>query len=125
MTYYGFIEEIWELDYSRLKAALFCCQWVWLEEITTDREGFTTVDLTKTAYRDDPFILANDVMQIFYARENKTKGKIKVVLEGKRKIIGVNGVTIEKDYRGYQEMPTFRVNVPLPIVEEGDKPAYV
>ena len=56
-TYYGFIEEICELDYGRLKAALFCCQWVWLEKITTDREGFTIVDLTKTAYKDDPFLL--------------------------------------------------------------------
>ena len=24
-TYYGFIEEIWELEYGRLKAALFPC----------------------------------------------------------------------------------------------------
>ena len=79
-TYYGFIEEIWELDYDRLNAALFRCQWVWLEEITTDSVGFTTVDLTKTAYRDDPFVLAKDAMQIFYAGDNKTKTKLKVVL---------------------------------------------
>ena len=31
----------------------------------------------------------------------------------------------EEDYRGYQEMPPFGVNVPLPILQEGDKPAYV
>ena len=37
VMYYGFIEEIWELDYGRLKAALFCYQWVRFEEITTDR----------------------------------------------------------------------------------------
>ena len=80
-TYYGFIEEIWELDYGRLKAALFCYQWVWLEEITTDREGFTTIDLTKTAYRDDPFVLARDVMQVFYARDNKTNGRLSVSME--------------------------------------------
>ena len=73
-TYYGFIEEIWELAYDPLKIALFRCQWVWLEEINTGSEGFTTVDLIKTAYRDDPFILARDVMQVFYARDNKTKG---------------------------------------------------
>ena len=76
-TYYGFIEEIWELAYGLLKAALFHYQWVWLEEINTNSEGFTTVDLTKTAYRDDPFILARDVMQVFYARDNKTKRKAK------------------------------------------------
>jgi len=61
-TYYSFIEEIWELAYGPLKAALFRCQWVWLEEINIDSEGFTTVDLTKSAYRDDPFVLTRDVM---------------------------------------------------------------
>ena len=59
-TYYSFLEE---LDYSWLKAALFRCQWVWLEEITTNREGFTTVDVTMAAYRDDLFVLAKVVMQ--------------------------------------------------------------
>ena len=72
-TYYGFIEEIWELAYGPLKAALFCCQWVWLEEINTNGEGFATVDLTLTVYRVDPFVLARDVMQVFYTRDNKTK----------------------------------------------------
>jgi hypothetical protein len=108
-----------------LKVALFCCQSVWLEEINTDSEGFTTVGLTKTAYRDDPFVLARDVMQVFYARDNKTKGRPKVVLEGKRKIVGVDGVTDEEDYMGYQEMHPFGANVPLPILQEGDEPAYV
>jgi hypothetical protein len=101
VTYYGFIDEICELDYSRLKVALFRYQWVWLKEITTDREGFTTIDLTKTAYRGDPIVLAKDVMQIFYAGDNKTKGKLKVVLKGKRKIVGLEGVTDEEGYRGY------------------------
>ena len=84
-----------------MKAALFRCQWVLLEEINTESEWFTTVDLTKTAYRDDPFVLARDVMQVFYARDNTTKGRLKVVLKGKRKIVGVDGVTNEEDYRGY------------------------
>jgi hypothetical protein len=108
-----------------LKAALFRCQWVRLEKINTDSEGFTTIDLTKTAYRDDPFVLARDVMQVFYARDNKTKGRLKVVLEGKRKIVGVDGVTDKEDYRGYQKMHPFGANVPLPILQDSDEPAYV
>ena len=108
-----------------LKIALFRCQWVRLEEITTDREGFTTIDLTKTAYRDDSFVLAKDVMQIFYIGDNKTKAKLKVVLKGKRKIVGVDGVTDKEDYMGYQEMPAFGTNVPQPILKEGDELAYV
>jgi hypothetical protein len=108
-----------------LKATLFYCQWVRLEEITTDSEGFTIVDLTKTAYKDDPFVLARDVMQVLYAKDNKTNERLKVVLEGKRKIVGGDGLTDEEDYKGYQEIPPFRANVPLPILEEGDEPAYI
>ena len=64
-------------------------------------------------------------MQVFYARENKTKGRLKVIIEGKRKIVDVDGVTDEEDYRGYQEMLPFGPNVPLPIIQEGDEPAYI
>ena len=64
-------------------------------------------------------------MQVFYARDNKTKERLKVVLEGKMKIVGVDGVTDKEDYRGYQEMPPFGANVPLPILQEGDEPAYI
>ena len=60
-------------------------------------------------------------MQVFYERDNKTRGRIKVVLEGKRKIVGVDGVMNEEDYRGYQKMPPFGANVPLPILQEGDE----
>jgi hypothetical protein len=34
-------------------------------------------------------------------------------------------VTDEEKYRGYQEMPAFGANIPLPILEKGDEPAYV
>ena len=51
-------------------------------------------------------------MQIFYAGDNKTKAKLKIVLEGKMKIVSVDEVSDEEDYRGYQEMPPFGANVP-------------
>ena len=50
-------------------------------------------------HTNDPFVLTKDFMQIFYAGDNKTKEKLKVVLEEKRKIVGVDGVTDEEDYR--------------------------
>ena len=64
-------------------------------------------------------------MQVFYARDTKTKGRLKVVLEGKKKIVGVDGVMDEEDYMGYQEMPPFGVNIPLHILQEGNEPSYV
>jgi hypothetical protein len=63
--YYGYIEEIWELDYGRgLKVPLFRCKWVNLTRggVTEDPQyRMTTVDLNNLAYADEPFVLANDV----------------------------------------------------------------
>ena len=60
-SYYGYIEEIWELDYVKFKIPLFLCRWVNLSEVKVDKYGFTTVDIRSTAYRDDPFVDAKQV----------------------------------------------------------------
>jgi hypothetical protein len=60
-TYYGYIEEIWELDYEPiLKIPLFRCRWVKLAGggVTKGQYGITIVDLNNLEYRDKPFILA-------------------------------------------------------------------
>ena len=66
-TYYGYIEEIWELDYGPyFKVPLFRCKWVNLNGggVKVDqRYGMTTVDLNNLGYRDEPFVLAKDVAQ--------------------------------------------------------------
>src|SRR6266566_2348413 len=53
-TYYGYIEEIWELDYGRdFKVPLFRCKWVNLTGggVKEDpRYGMTTVDLNNLGY---------------------------------------------------------------------------
>ena len=35
----------------------------------------TTVDLKELGYRDEPFILAKDVTQVFYAQDMSSKSK--------------------------------------------------
>jgi hypothetical protein len=63
-TYYGYIEEICELDYGPvLKIALFRCQWVKLTGggVTQDQYGMTIVDLNNLGYRYEPFVLAQDI----------------------------------------------------------------
>ena len=35
--------------------------------------GMTTVDLNNLAYADEPFVLANDVAQVFYVKDMSTK----------------------------------------------------
>ena len=73
--YYDVIEEIWELDYGPWKIRLFRCQWVKLtrRSVTIDNYGMTIVDLNNIGYRDEPFILANDVTQVFYVKDMSSK----------------------------------------------------
>jgi hypothetical protein len=107
-TYYGYIEEIWELDYEpSFKVHLFRCKWVKLTGggVKVDQQyGMTLVDLNNLGYRDEPFILANDVAQIFYENDMSTKPRKRkdkktntshdepkrhIILSGKRIIVGV------------------------------------
>ena len=76
-TYYGYIEEIWGLDYGpSFEAPLFRCQWVKLTGggVKVDKlYGMTIVDLNNLGYREEPFVLAKDVAQVFYVKDMSTK----------------------------------------------------
>ena len=123
-TYYGFIEEIWELDYGPLKVPLFRCQWVRLPGgVTIDKYGFTTVDLKHVGYRDEPFVLADSVTQIFFVTDPSNKER-HVVLQGKRSIVGVENVVDEEDYKQFDELPPFGDNVDLSLMEDSDDGVY-
>src|SRR4051812_24624538 len=76
-TYDGYIEEIWELDYGpTFKVPLFRCKWVKLRGggVEVDKKyGMTLLDLNNLGYLDEPFVLANDVAQVFYVKDMSTK----------------------------------------------------
>ena len=64
------------LDYSpNFKVPLFRCQWVKLSRggVTKDQYGMTIVDLNNLRYRDEPFVLAQDVAQVFYIKDMSSK----------------------------------------------------
>ena len=66
-TYYGIIEEIWVLEYGEFKIPLFWCKWVRPRAVSVNKDGVTTVDLNSIGYREEPFVWAKDVVQVFYA----------------------------------------------------------
>jgi hypothetical protein len=84
------------------------------------------VDLNNLAYRDEPFILANDVAQVVYVKYMSTKlGKTKdkqmnisydepkrhIVVSGKRNIMGLEDKTdMSEDNNKFHEIPPVRVN---------------
>jgi hypothetical protein len=62
-TYYGQIEEIWELDYVGLKVALFQCRWVTngKRAVRKAKYRYVSVDFRVFGYKNELFVFANDV----------------------------------------------------------------
>jgi len=51
MAYYGFIKEIWEVDYTKFFVPVFKCNWVDNKSgVKIDESGFTLVDFRKIGY---------------------------------------------------------------------------
>jgi len=88
IPYFGFIEEIWELNYFNFIVCIFKCKWVDSNiGVWTDDVGFTLVDLKKIAYQNDLFIMTEQAKQIFYIQDPSDE-RWSMVLHGKT--IGVN-----------------------------------
>jgi hypothetical protein len=73
-TYYGYIHDIWELDYSlRIRIPVFRCQWIKHPNgVNVDNYGLTLVDLKNLGHKDDPWVLADRVAQVFYVLDPET-----------------------------------------------------
>jgi len=88
IPYFGFIEEIWELNYVKFIVCVFKCKWVDSNTgVQTNDVWFTLVDLNKLAYQNDPFIMAQQAKHVFYVQDPCDEWW-SVVLDGKT--IGVN-----------------------------------
>jgi len=67
IPYFGFIDEIWELNYVKFTVCVFKCKLVDSNiGVRTDDVEFTLVDLKKLAYHNDPFIMAEQAKHVFY-----------------------------------------------------------
>jgi hypothetical protein len=91
-TYYGQIEEIWELDYVGLKVGLFRCRWVTngKRAVSRDKYGYVSVDLWVCGYKNEVFVFANDVEKVFYVPDLAKSNRSMVLHE--KKIVGVENV---------------------------------
>jgi hypothetical protein len=64
------------------------------------------VDLQIIGYKDDPWVVAIDVAQVaYYVYLEDTKRH--VVVSGKQRIIGANGVQSPEQYNNYEEVQLF------------------
>src|SRR6266542_574617 len=98
-TYYGLIADIIELDCGRnLQIPVFKCKWARVSNgVEVDNYGFTIVDLNVVGYKNDPWILASNVAQVFYITD-PVNTKKKIVLPGKQRVTGVDNITDPEEY---------------------------
>ncbi|KAI3679500.1 hypothetical protein L2E82_51279 [Cichorium intybus] len=112
-SYYGVIQEIWELKYdSSTIVPLFKCNWVNNKGgVKVDKDGFTLVNLSTHGYVSEPFILAKQANQVFFI-EDPSNSSWHIVLHGKRRILGVENVVDEEEYDQFDELPPFSIGIP-------------
>nr|AAM74279.1 Putative transposable element [Oryza sativa Japonica Group] len=100
--------------------------------VTIDHSGMTMVDFNKVGYSDEPFVLANDVTQVFNVKDMSSKAKKgkgpdepkrHVVLPGKRKIVGVEDKT-DEDYDQFDGQPPFTVTIDPSILLSNEDTPY-
>ncbi|KAI5334273.1 hypothetical protein L3X38_024406 [Prunus dulcis] len=72
--FYGVIQEIWDLDYQKFTIPVFRCDWIDSSGLVVDELGFTLVDLSKIGHRNDQFVLASQVKQIFFVDDPMHRG---------------------------------------------------
>ncbi|KAK1354775.1 hypothetical protein POM88_048031 [Heracleum sosnowskyi] len=69
-AFYGELEEILELSYKGTYGGyinLFKCRWFDSEKgIRVDRHGIVDIDVHKSAYSNDPFVLPTQTKQVYY-----------------------------------------------------------
>ena len=83
VSYFGVIQEIWEIDYNKFRVPVFKCNWVDINSgIQVDEFGYTTVNLNSLAYKNEPFIMASQARQVFYVTD-PSNNSLSVVLQSK------------------------------------------
>jgi len=82
-AYSEFIEEIWEVEYTKFFVPVFKCKWVDNKSgVKIDESGFALVDFRKIGYRGEPYIMVQQASQVFYVKDPSSEHWY-VVLHGK------------------------------------------
>ena len=67
MSFYGVIQDIWELNYNTFNVSVCRCDWIENNSgMKIDYLGFVLVDLKRIGYKFDSFIMATQARKVFY-----------------------------------------------------------
>ena len=106
MPYYGIIEEIWEVVYSKFHVPVFKCKWVDNNTgVHIDDCGHILVDFSKVGYKDEPFIMAQHATQVFYIKDPSNE-RLSIVIHGKNQQLDADNLNV-------QEIPSYTSQIPM------------
>jgi hypothetical protein len=88
-----------------------------------DKYGFTTVDLEQVGHKEEPFVVASQVFQVFYVRDTRNM-KRQVVLPGKKRVVEVENPEEEEEYNQSNEVPLFNTSI-LPVILGSELTLYL
>ena len=120
-SYFGVIQEIWELDYIKFRIPVFKCRWFDLIGLKVDDLGLTVIDCNKIGFKNDPFILATQARQIFYVNDGSNAAQ-KIVLTRNSRFM-TKGYSIGED----DMVPgTFtKLLIPCSLTDAYDEPNWL
>ncbi|XP_059667354.1 uncharacterized protein LOC132312838 isoform X2 [Cornus florida] len=80
IDFYGCLTDIIEVSYdTERRVVLFRCDWCNTRSGIQKDKYFTSVNLSRQAYKDEPFVLAHQAKQVLYLKDNKLRGEWEVV----------------------------------------------
>ena len=125
MKFYGVITEIWELDYRSFRIPVFKCDWIDSTVGIKEETGIILVDLSRTRYKDDPFIMATQAKQVFYVPTLDSKWSF--VLSTQPRYIGYDDdnaleelKTFEKEFEDIDEFDDIETTMDSHVQEDGE-----
>jgi hypothetical protein len=95
--------------------------------VKTDKYGMSNVNFRFLGYREQLFVLDKDVTQVFYVKDPDLANKEEhhIVLQGKRKNVGVEDVVDKEEYNQFDALPPFREYITIPTIDDTDEPMYI
>ncbi|KAL0539414.1 hypothetical protein IC582_023626 [Cucumis melo] len=127
MSFYGVIEEIWELNYNSFKVAIFKCDWVeYSGGIKTDELGFVLVDLSKVGHKNDSFVFATQAKQVFFV-EDPSDSRWSIVLTPPQRYFAdqYNDDELGDTVLNCQGMPKVTIDIESILDLDENTPTYI
>jgi hypothetical protein len=111
-----------------LKVSLFHCQYIRLSNgVKTNNYGMTNVNFRFLGYREQPFVLAKDVTQVFYVKDPDPTNREEhhIILQEKRKFVGVEDVVDEEEYNQFAALPPYDEDITVATANDTKEPTYI